>query len=294
MALLAVVAMCMMAVGCSLGVRTAVELWIGTEGESVGVGNRHAWGGVYGRCDPAHVALPRFVFHVLPASKRCRVICSVTDIVNDGKIVSLRWPASAKRLLIPSAATGRPRSAARVRVVIAMEDCCAVCAGPLMFCAFGPCHHQEVCSSCVARMRLLQKNTDCAICRKPCPTVFVTRYMDSHTKRVPESAWEDLRVRACILTNVQECARLSGRGGLQESFIIDGGSKASDRAELIRQRQACRMPLALPMVIASFGPLVTACYGILITHRTACLQVSQRACRAKRRAPQAGLRGYTT
>lgn len=69
-----------------------------------------------------------------------------------------------------------------------------MCAGPLLFCAFGPCHHQDVCSSCVARLRLLQKNTDCAICRKPCPVVFVTRYMDLHTKRVPESAWEDIRV----------------------------------------------------------------------------------------------------
>lgn len=72
-----------------------------------------------------------------------------------------------------------------------------MCAEPLQFCAFGPCHHQDVCSACVARMRLVQKNMGCAICRKPCPQVFVTRYLDSHTRRVTDTAWEEMQVRAC-------------------------------------------------------------------------------------------------
>ena len=80
-----------------------------------------------------------------------------------------------------------------------MEECCAVCAEPLRFCAFGPCQHQGICSSCVARMRLVQNNTDCAICRKPCPQVFVTRFMDTHTRRIGTDAWEELVVCSCLL-----------------------------------------------------------------------------------------------
>lgn len=44
-------------------------------------------------------------------------------------------------------------------------------------------------------MRLVQNNSDCAICRKPCPQVFVTRFMDQHTRRVGTDAWDELVVR---------------------------------------------------------------------------------------------------
>lgn len=65
-----------------------------------------------------------------------------------------------------------------------------------MFCAFGPCHHQEVCSKCMARLRLIDKNMNCPICREECPIIYVTRFMDDHTLRIAQDQWEVLKVRA--------------------------------------------------------------------------------------------------
>jgi hypothetical protein len=77
-----------------------------------------------------------------------------------------------------------------------MEECCTVCADPLEFCAFGPCGHDTICSKCVTRMRLMQNSRSCVICKSPAEHVFVTRYMDEHTKRIPAQAWPDLPVRS--------------------------------------------------------------------------------------------------
>lgn len=76
-----------------------------------------------------------------------------------------------------------------------MEECCTVCADPLQFCAFGPCGHDTICSKCVTRMRLMQGSRSCVICKSPAEYVFVTRYMDEHTKKIPAQAWDDLPVR---------------------------------------------------------------------------------------------------
>lgn len=77
-----------------------------------------------------------------------------------------------------------------------MESCCAVCAEPLKFCAFGPCHHQEVCSLCMARLRYLKNDKTCPICRHECPVIFVTRHLDNnYTKRVGKDQWAELEVR---------------------------------------------------------------------------------------------------
>ena len=98
--------------------------------------------------------------------------------------------------LARSAATDqvKPQDSAR------METCCAVCTETLNFCAFGPCQHQEVCSRCMARLRLLDKNMNCAICREECPIIYVTRFMEEHTPRIPQDRWGTLKVRGlrCI------------------------------------------------------------------------------------------------
>jgi hypothetical protein len=52
---------------------------------------------------------------------------------------------------------------------------CAVCMERLMWVAVGPCGHHEVCSKCAVRIRSVDSNRLCCICRAPCPAVLVTR-----------------------------------------------------------------------------------------------------------------------
>eukprot|EP00892_Ulva_mutabilis_P008487 jgi/Ulvmu1/600/UM001_0608.1 len=79
----------------------------------------------------------------------------------------------------------------------AMESCCAICAEPLQFCAFGPCHHQDVCSFCMARLRFLQQDKNCPMCRHKCPLVFITRHLDNnYTKRIAPDQWTQLEKQA--------------------------------------------------------------------------------------------------
>ncbi|KAM0892796.1 hypothetical protein ACQ4PT_025515 [Festuca glaucescens] len=52
---------------------------------------------------------------------------------------------------------------------------CAVCMERLRWVAVGPCGHREVCSKCTVRIRSVDGNRLCCICRTPCPTVVVTR-----------------------------------------------------------------------------------------------------------------------
>ena len=59
--------------------------------------------------------------------------------------------------------------------LIKMEDCCAVCAEPLEWVAYGPCGHNEVCFTCTARMRFVLNDKRCCICKQDCPSVYVTK-----------------------------------------------------------------------------------------------------------------------
>ncbi|KAM0839988.1 hypothetical protein ACQ4PT_059957 [Festuca glaucescens] len=45
----------------------------------------------------------------------------------------------------------------------------------LRWVAVGPCGHREVCSKCTVRIRSVDGNRLCCICRTPCPAVVVTR-----------------------------------------------------------------------------------------------------------------------
>jgi hypothetical protein len=49
---------------------------------------------------------------------------------------------------------------------MADTDYCAVCAEPLAWVAAGPCGHTEVCHRCCARLRLVLKDTRCALCKQ--------------------------------------------------------------------------------------------------------------------------------
>jgi hypothetical protein len=79
-----------------------------------------------------------------------------------------------------------------------MEACCVICAVPLAFCAFGLCHHQTMCTNCAGRLRILKEDRNCPMCKQDCPQVFVTRYMDQHTRRIPQDAWAKLKVRRSL------------------------------------------------------------------------------------------------
>ncbi|XP_057871285.2 uncharacterized protein LOC131077755 [Cryptomeria japonica] len=67
-----------------------------------------------------------------------------------------------------------------------MEDCCAVCAEPLEWLAYGPCGHSEVCSTCTARLRFILDDKCCCICKQECPTVFVTKALGDYTKSIKD------------------------------------------------------------------------------------------------------------
>jgi hypothetical protein len=51
---------------------------------------------------------------------------------------------------------------------------CAVCMERAEWVAVGPCGHREICSQCAVRIRLVEGNRRCCICRALCPTVIVT------------------------------------------------------------------------------------------------------------------------
>ncbi|KAI9082663.1 hypothetical protein K1719_035532 [Acacia pycnantha] len=63
-----------------------------------------------------------------------------------------------------------------------MDDCCAVCAEPLEWVAYGSCLHREVCSTCVARLRFICDDRRCCICKTQCDRVFVTKALGDFTR----------------------------------------------------------------------------------------------------------------
>ncbi|CAK0783675.1 hypothetical protein CVIRNUC_006874 [Coccomyxa viridis] len=73
-----------------------------------------------------------------------------------------------------------------------MEDCCAVCAEPLEWTAYGPCGHTEACSKCVMRLRFVMDDKRCVICQQINPCVLVTRFMGSYTSTLPASEFPQL------------------------------------------------------------------------------------------------------
>lgn len=65
-----------------------------------------------------------------------------------------------------------------------MDDCCAVCAEPLEWVAYGPCLHREVCSTCVARLRFICDDRRCCICKTECNIVFITKALGDYTRMI--------------------------------------------------------------------------------------------------------------
>ncbi|XP_054819143.1 uncharacterized protein LOC129318416 [Prosopis cineraria] len=65
-----------------------------------------------------------------------------------------------------------------------MDDCCAVCAEPLEWVAYGPCLHRDVCSTCVARLRFICDDRRCCICKTQCDRVFVTKALGDFTRMI--------------------------------------------------------------------------------------------------------------
>ncbi|KAG4916718.1 hypothetical protein JHK87_054275 [Glycine soja] len=65
-----------------------------------------------------------------------------------------------------------------------MDDCCAVCAEPLEWVAYGPCLHREVCSTCVARLRFICDDRLCCICKTECNLVFATKALGDYTRMI--------------------------------------------------------------------------------------------------------------
>ncbi|KAK9820561.1 hypothetical protein WJX72_011657 [[Myrmecia] bisecta] len=77
-----------------------------------------------------------------------------------------------------------------------MEDCCAVCAEPLEWTAYGPCGHKDACSKCVTRLRFVMGDKRCVICQQQHPAVFVTRFMGDYTKTLPPEEFDKLKARS--------------------------------------------------------------------------------------------------
>eukprot|EP00762_Andalucia_godoyi_P006117 ANDGO_00349.mRNA.1 E3 ubiquitin-protein ligase HEL2 len=64
---------------------------------------------------------------------------------------------------------------------------CLVCFENLTVCAVGPCNHANVCYKCSIRMRILQRDTSCCVCKQPIPTALYIPYRDLGAKK-----WGDL------------------------------------------------------------------------------------------------------
>ncbi|KAJ1412524.1 Zinc finger, RING-type [Sesbania bispinosa] len=76
-----------------------------------------------------------------------------------------------------------------------MDDCCAVCAEPLEWVAYGPCLHREVCSTCVARLRFICDDRRCCICKTECNLVFVTKALGDYTRMINDFSALPVEVR---------------------------------------------------------------------------------------------------
>ncbi|XP_061366223.1 E3 ubiquitin-protein ligase HEL2-like isoform X2 [Gastrolobium bilobum] len=76
-----------------------------------------------------------------------------------------------------------------------MDDCCAVCAEPLEWVAYGPCLHREVCSTCVARLRFIFDDRRCCICKTECNLIFVTKALGDYTRMINDFSALPLEVR---------------------------------------------------------------------------------------------------
>ena len=75
-----------------------------------------------------------------------------------------------------------------------MEDCCAVCAEPLAWVAYGPCGHKEACSKCATRLRFVLEDKRCVICQQANATVMITRFLGDFTATIPADAFAELKV----------------------------------------------------------------------------------------------------
>ncbi|XP_027349925.1 E3 ubiquitin-protein ligase ZNF598 isoform X2 [Abrus precatorius] len=76
-----------------------------------------------------------------------------------------------------------------------MDDCCAVCAEPLEWVAYGPCLHRDVCSTCVARLRFICDDRRCCICKTECNIVFVTKALGDYTRMINDFSALPVEVR---------------------------------------------------------------------------------------------------
>ncbi|CAM6122725.1 unnamed protein product [Calypogeia fissa] len=81
------------------------------------------------------------------------------------------------------------------------SDCCAVCAEPLEWIAYGPCGHREVCFTCIARLRFVLNDKSCCICKQECPKVYIAKALGAYTRVVAD--WNSL------LQNNDNCSRQS-------------------------------------------------------------------------------------
>eukprot|EP00891_Asterochloris_glomerata_P003402 jgi/Astpho2/3402/e_gw1.00054.83.1_t len=77
-----------------------------------------------------------------------------------------------------------------------MEDCCAVCAEPLAWVAYGPCGHKEACSKCATRLRFVLEDKRCVICQQANATVMITRFLGDFTATLPADAFAELKAKS--------------------------------------------------------------------------------------------------
>ena len=96
-----------------------------------------------------------------------------------------------------------------------MDDCCAVCAEPLEWTAYGPCGHKDACSKCVTRLRFALGDTRCVICQQQSPAVVVTRFMGTFTDTLPAEEFPQLKVRVktCFHAHLSCCGDVGAKAG---------------------------------------------------------------------------------
>ena len=76
------------------------------------------------------------------------------------------------------------------------DDYCVVCAEPLEWVAYAACGHNETCSKCVARLRVVLEDSRCVLCQQSGGAVVVTRFSGAYTAIVPAADFPGLEARS--------------------------------------------------------------------------------------------------
>ncbi|KAJ1289442.1 hypothetical protein BS78_02G164300 [Paspalum vaginatum] len=142
------------------------------------------------------------------------------------------------------------------------RDESAVCMEPVDWVAVGPCGHRMVCVNCAVRMRAVDRNLQCCICRTLCPTVVVTKPQQGATtfSRPPLAGGGAGQVGMYLSYHDGMAAYFDDRGlyeKVKEMCPIKPSPAADDLGDLEILLPCLVGAMLMGMGATLFGPLAT-------------------------------------